>query len=240
MVKLMRLYFLICIIGLTALVNAQSKLSALDSLKNQFQKDSAHVYRLKKFRPYADLDHYQTYLNDALVNIRGFNVGVMYKNRHIFGLGLHGITKLDQKKAVTRFRDTVNVTEQLSLRYMSLFYQYTFINNRYLAVFMPTQLGLGRYTLTTDNVARNKRVSQKTGGTIPASIGATLVLKPVKWIGISGTGGYRIVLDKNPNLNFNGLFFGYGVWLDIQQIVRDIKFYGFLRPHYRKQIIRLQ
>lgn len=240
MVKLSRLYFLICIIGLTSLLNAQSKSNTIDSLRLQFQKDSTHIYRLKKFRPYADLDHYQTYLNNALVNIRGFSLGVMYNNRHAFGLGLHGITLQDQRKAFTRFRDTINVKEQLSLNYASLFYQYTFINNRYLALFMPTQLGFGRYRLTTNDAARNSRISQKTGGTIPASIGSTLVLKPIKWIGISGTGGYRIVLDKNPNLNFSGLFFGYGVWLDIQQIVRDVKFYGFKRPRYRKQIVSLR
>ncbi len=240
MAKHFCLSILICILGSIIPLSAQTKTSQLDSLTQKFLNDSAHIYRLKKFRPYADLDHYQTYLNDKLVNIRGFSIGAMYNNRHAFGLGLHGITLNDQKKAVTRFRDTANVAEQLSLRYASLFYQYTFINNRYLAVFMPTQLGIGRYVLTTDNLARNKRISQKTGGTIPASLGATLVLKPIKWVGISGTGGYRMVLDKNPNLNFSGLFFGYGVWLDIQQIIRDVKFYGFARPKHRKQVLNFQ
>ena len=238
MVKPAQLHLLLFIIGLTSILNAQNKSSTIDSLRNQFLKDSTHIYRLKKFRPYIDIDYYQTYLNERLVNMRGFSLGVRYNNRHVFGLNVNGITQRDQKKAVIRFRDTINVSEQLSLSNASLLYQYTIINNRYLAVFMPTQLGLGRYAVTTTAMVTNKRISRKTGGTIPASIGTTLVLKPIKWVGISGTGGYRFVLDKNPNLNFNGLFFGYGIWLDIQQIIRDINFYGIVKPNYKKQLYK--
>jgi hypothetical protein len=222
-------------LGFFTFLSAQEVFLQKDSLRLKYLKDSSYVYRNKKYRPYADIDQYQTFINDANVTLRGFSLGIRYNNTHVFALALHGIIPRDQRKAIARFRDTATVNEQLGLRYVSILYQYTLINNRYMAVFFPTQLGLGRYNITIDNASRTQRITTKSGGTIPASVGATLVLKPVKWVGVSGTGGYRMVLDRNPNLNFSGLFYGYGIWLDIQQIIRDVRFYGFVRPKYRRQ-----
>jgi hypothetical protein len=214
---------------------AQS-LSKKGSLYFQFLKDSTFVYRSKVFRPYADIDLYQTRLNDLKVNLNGFSLGIRYKNMHVLALAAHGVSLRDQKKVFNRFRDTAFVNERIQLRYISLLYQYTFINNRYIAIFIPSQLGVGRYMISIENDTRTQVIAKKSGNIIPGSVGTTLVLKPVKWVGISGTGGYRIALDKNPNLSFSGLFYGYGIWLDIQQIIRDTKFYGIVKPRYRKRM----
>lgn len=207
-----------------------------DSLRFHFQKDSAHIYRFKVYRPYFDVDQYQTYLDENLVTLRGVSVGIWYKNVHVFGIGTNGVIAQDKRKLITRFRDSINVLERTSLRYISFFYQYSFVNNRYLALFMPTQLGLGRYEITTQDINRTRPALKKKGGIMPSSLGLTLILKPVKWIGISGTGGYRYVVDRDFKLNFNGLFFGYGIWLDIHQITQDGLFYGFRKPRYKREL----
>ncbi len=233
---LKKIVFLTLMVFATLSSFTQTTQASKDSLLLNFQKDSAYIYRFKVFRPYFDVDQYQTYLDENLVTLRGLSVGVWYKNVHVFGIGTNGVIAQDKRKLITRFRDSVNVLERTSLRYISFFYQYSFVNNRYLALFMPTQLGLGRYEITTQDINRTRPALKKMGGIVPSSLGLTLILKPIKWIGISGTGGYRHVLDRNPKLNFNGLFFGYGVWLDIHQILQDGRFYGFRKPRYKREL----
>lgn len=215
---------------------AQTTSSKSDSLTFDFEKDSTWIYRFKMYRPYVDVDQYQTFINGNNVTERGMSLGVRFKNVHVFGLSIHGIIARDRRREVNRFSDTVFIAEQTDFRYLSFLYQYTLINNRYVAMFMPTHLGMGRYKITTQDINRLRPALHKEGGAIPASMGLTFVLKPVKWVGISGTGGYRYVLDRNPKHQFSGFFYGYGIWLDIQQIIRDTHFYGFRKPRYKREV----
>jgi hypothetical protein len=66
--------------------------------------------------------------------------------------------------------------------------------------------------------------------------GLQLVLKPFRWIGFCAAGGYRYVADKNVKTNFNGLYYSYGLWLDVRQIYRDIKFYGVIKKAHKHAV----
>lgn len=219
--------------------HAQNLKYKQDSLKFDFEKDSTWIYRFKMYRPYVDVDQYQTFINGNSVTERGVSLGVRYKNVHVFGLSVHGIIARDRRRAVSRFADTIFITEQTDFRYLSFLYQYTLFNNRYMALFMPTHFGVGKYKIISQDINHLRPVIHKEGGAIPASMGLTFVLKPVKWVGISGTGGYRYVLDRNPKQQFSGFFYGYGIWLDIQQIMRDTQFYGFRKPRYKRALKEL-
>ena len=48
-----------------------------------------------------------------------------------------------------------------------------------------------------------------------------------------------MALDKNPNVNFSGAYYSYGVWVDLRQIYRDIKYYGITRKKYRRELKKL-
>ena len=62
---------------------------------------------------------------------------------------------------------------------------------------------------------------------LPLGAGMQFVFKPLRWLGVFVAGGYRYVAKINFNLNFNGAYYSYGAWIDIRQIYRDIKYYGF-------------
>jgi hypothetical protein len=67
-----------------------------------------------------------------------------------------------------------------------------------------------------------------------------IILKPVRWIGLSIMGGYRYVFEEKANLNLDGAYYSFGVWVDIRQIYRDIKFYGFQKRKYKMEIHKLR
>ena len=54
--------------------------------------------------------------------------------------------------------------------------------------------------------------------------------------GISSMIGYRYIYKKETFLNYDGLYYSIGLWLDFRQIYRDIKYYKIQKRNYRKQI----
>jgi hypothetical protein len=46
--------------------------------------------------------------------------------------------------------------------------------------------------------------------------------------------GYRFAIDGDPNLNFNGTYYGFGIWIDVRQIIRDLRYLNKKRQYHRK------
>jgi len=59
-------------------------------------------------------------------------------------------------------------------------------------------------------------------------------------VGITFLIGYRYVRDNETRLNFNGMYYSVGVWLDFRQALRDTRFYGFQRPKYRRALEKIK
>lgn len=114
------------------------------------------------------------------------------------------------------------------------------IDKRFFELDIPLEIGLGSYHISLEDTFAHKIITDKRGGVSLTAGGVNVILKPVKWIGVSGTAGYRLALDKNPNLNFSGAYYSVGLWIDLRQIYRDTRFYGFTRKNYRKHIKSLK
>jgi hypothetical protein len=71
-----------------------------------------------------------------------------------------------------------------------------------------------------------------------SGVGPIIVIRPFTWIGLTGMVGYRLTFEKNPNLKFSGIYYGYGIWLDIRQIIRNYK-YLVIKRNYKRQLERL-
>lgn len=98
-------------------------------------------------------------------------------------------------------------------------------------------MGLGRYVYNLKDETQTKLLWHEQGPIKLSSAGLQVIFKPLKWIGLVGMGGYRFVrFNEKTNLNFNNFYYSYGVWVDIRQIHRDLRFYGFKRPKYRKKV----
>lgn len=216
---------------------AQTKQQKTNTLKTKLQKDSLYCYRFKKVRPFVSLDNRHSFIKDAPVNVNGLQVGIRLYDKHMVGLGLYGLQKNAKQKLYSTNENNVVAIRSLKLNYLTTFYQYVIIDKRFFQLDLPLEIGLGSYRLTLlDTLTKNPIAPETKGGIFIIAGGASITLKPVKWIGLTGTAGYRTALDGNPNLNFSGAFYSYGVWIDLRQIYRDIKYYGFICKKHKQQM----
>lgn len=215
----------------------------LDSLKLKFQKDSAHTYRFKNIRPWLAIDQRNSWIRNTKgqqripVTINGFQLGVIIKEKHTVGLGLYSMNATSQKPVKISDANNKITFQELLLKYTTLHYQYVIVDTRFFELDVPLEVGLGHYVYNLKDETQTALLWREEGPVKLTGGGVTMVLKPFKWIGLQGMAGYRIVaFNKRTNLNFNGLYYSYGVWIDIRQIYRDIKYYGFIRKKYRKKV----
>lgn len=208
----------------------------IDSLTTKFKIDSAHIYRFKKVRPYASLDNRNSFIKDAAVNVKGFQLGTILREKHTLGFGLYSLQNSSKQKFTTKNEKNIIAKRNLTLNYLTLFYQYVIIDTRFFELDVPLEVGLGGYHISLEDTLAHKIITDKRGGVYLTAGGVDIILKPVKWIGLSGSAGYRLALDKNPNINFSGAYYSIGLWVDLRQIYRDTRFYGFTRKKYRRQL----
>lgn len=215
----------------------------IDSLTQKFRKDSARIYRFQKFRFRIALDQRKSWIKNQRsthvvpVAINGFQIGVILFEHHTVGFGNYNIDA--QSKKPVKISDQLNVVryEELFMHYNTLFYEYRLIGKRYFEIDIPVEIGLGRYVYNLKDESRSKLLWHENGLMKIGGAGLQLIVKPLKWIGFVGMGGYRFAgFNKKTNLDFSNFYYSYGVWVDIRQIHRDIRFYWIKRPKYRKKV----
>jgi len=215
----------------------------LDSLKLQFQKDSSRIYRFQKFRFRVALDRRNSWIKNQRatkqipVSINGFQLGAVLFEKHSVGFGLYNIAA--ESKRPAKINDQLNTIryEELFMNYFTGYYEYVLLNKRFFEIDIPVELGLGRYVYNLKDETQTKLLWHEQGPIKLSSAGLQVIFKPLKWIGLVGMGGYRFVrFNEKTNLNFNNFYYSYGVWVDIRQIHRDLRFYAFKRPKYRKKV----
>lgn len=239
----MRFFFtLLLLVFLNDLFSQNDSLKKvkLDSLKISLKIDSLRLYRFNKIRPYANVDNRNSFITKKPANVKGGQIGTIINEYHVFGFGFYTITQESQKAVKTTDNANNNIDKSLKINYGTIFYQFVMIDKRFFEIDLPFEMGLGRYTLKFKDVATSQIFKNESASLVPLGAGIQLVLKPVRWIGFSTTGGYRYVGVNSQDLNFNGLYYSFGLWLDIRQVYRDIKYYGFIKRKYKEHVNRIQ
>jgi hypothetical protein len=211
------------------------KKQKIDSLRLKFKADSARIYRFNKYRPYANIDNRNSFIRNKPVNLQGVQIGFILKEYHVFGIGYYTMTQQSQKPVKTN-EDTRTLNRSLNLNYYTLFYQYVLLDKRFLEIDLPFEIGYGTYTLKFEDALTKDIVRNTSAPIVPMGAGVQIVLKPFRWIGFCTMSGYRYVADQNVNVNFNGFYYSFGLWLDVRQAYRDIKFYGSVKKKYKRAV----
>src|SRR4051812_2363230 len=86
----------------------------LDSLNLKLLKDSMHIYRFQKLRPYIGIDNRNSFVNNQPVNFKGLQFGVILNEKHIIGLGFYAMSQNSKKPLATK-EGTVSVKKTTSL-----------------------------------------------------------------------------------------------------------------------------
>lgn len=219
----------------------------VDSLRTQLQKDSAHIFRFQMVRPFLGIDTRNSWIKNengtknVPINVNGFQLGVILHEDHTVGLGFYSIA--NSSKLPHKLTDRNNRTryQNLKLSYATLFYQYTIVDTRFFELDVPMEIGIGKYDYyLSDSVQVKLPKTVETGPMRLTGGGVNIVLKPVRWIGLNGMAGYRFcVFNKHTALNLNGLYYSYGVWIDVRQIIRDTRYYLVKKRRYRHQVLAI-
>jgi hypothetical protein len=114
------------------------------------------------------------------------------------------------------------------------------LNKKYLELDLPVETGYGKAMILETDAAKGELISNRSFQIFPIGVGLQAIVKPIKWVGITFLAGYRFVPVNDRRINFNGMYYSIGLWLDFRQVIRDIKFYGFQKPKFRKGVHKLE
>lgn len=208
----------------------------IDSLTFKLKKDSAYTFRFKKLRPYANIDNRNSFITKRPTNISGFQLGAIVNEYHTFGVGLYRLNSASHRDAPIRDNYRIDY-----LQYFTSFYEYVLVNHRFIEIDLPFEFGIGKYKAQHIDTVEPNVHDPVSYGFIPLGAAGKVILKPVRWIGLSVMGGYRYVLEnKLALLNLDGSYYSFGVWIDLRQIYRDVKYYGFQKRKYKREISSIE
>lgn len=218
-----------------AQTDSARKQQQIDALRTNLEKDSAYIYRFKTLRPYGNIDNRNSFLKNRASNFNGYQLGVIVNEYHTFGVGVYQLNR------ATRLSAPVKSGYRLrNLMYTTAFYEYTLVNKTYFEMDLPFEIGYGRYRALFTDSADAIYSRAVAPWFVPLAAGVKFIGKPVRWIGLSLMVGYRYMVQEASILELNNLYFPVGIWVDLRQVYRDVKYYGFRKNRYRRAVRAVQ
>jgi hypothetical protein len=224
--------FLLAVLPLTVL-SQQIYRKAHDSLALQLQKDSAYIFRKTIARPYLKVENRNSFLANDHVNFLGFLAGATLYERHIVCAGFYVLDK-KSRRLIALPKDG-GKQEFSKLKYFDFAYQYVLFNFKYLQLNVPFEVGYGSYKATVID-SLNRNVRNLDGNFIPFGWGLQFIFKPIRWLGLSASGGYREVKQDAIKLSINGWYYSFGIWLDTRLIYRELTYRRHKRRVHREML----
>lgn len=212
-----KLSFFFTVLSFAAL-SQDLKQQQIDTLNARFRKDSAEIFGFKKIRPFVNYHERNSIGNPKIVNFFGPQIGMLVKERHITGFGIY-FSSPNTKKPVHVIDETADALKKINITYMTAFYQYILIQSRYVELHTPLETGYGVLKYTYSDLGGH---TYKGGdhNFAMAAAGVQVIVKPLKWLGLSGICGYRAAQETV----INGYFYAVGVWIGLKPLLMDIKY----------------
>ena len=183
------------------------------------------------------LDNRQSFVQASAVHIIGLNAGITLPNRR-WRVGLGGYTLSRSYNALyvyqirngRRTRKVIDtLTPQLDLTYFTPNVSYIFFQRRWFEISLPVGFGLGRSHYTETNQYDQVKTDNR-GLFFPVEVGVNVLVKPFRWVGVSGSVGYRkSVFEIDYKEDFDGLYFSYRINVFVGAIWRDWRAYRLQR-----------
>ena len=177
------------------------------------------------------LDNRESFVQSSAVHVIGLNAGVVLPGRR-WRLGIGGYTLSRDYAALYTYQyrngrrtqkiaDTI--TPQLALTYLTPNVSYVFFQRPWLEFSIPLEVGLGRSHYTETNQGGRITVDHR-GLFVPVELGVAMLVKPFRWVGVSGSVGYRLsVFEVDYKEDFNGMYFSYRLNVFVGAIWRDLR-----------------
>lgn len=180
--------------------------------------DSIKYYMQFKPTLIAKFDGKNTFVSGRGVPIKGFELGITYKNKISYMAGIYFLGKPFYSKS-TLYQGTIReITYDTRIRifYGSLIAEYSILKNHKWTINMPFQIGIGS---ARKIFYENKAFIMSKQSTIfPVELSFTGNYRIWKFVGLSGGLGYRRAFGANniKDEDFNGIIYNLGIkiWLD--------------------------
>jgi len=200
--------------------------------KAQFIKDSTEIVRVRLVRPQFRVDNRNLFFKNQVLNVSGFDVGVLLKNKLRLTLGYYSFS--NNLNTFEKTVDDVKYNRQFKLSYGSLNTEIIYASTRYFSLGMPLEFGFGNNQLQYSNTETGEISSKESGFLFMADFGLSATFKPIRWIGLKGMLGYRkTVYNQVKDFQFDCIFTSIGLNVDIREFIKDIQMFSLKRKYKR-------
>lgn len=221
-IKFKTILCLICCTGLLQDLFSQ-KMDKRKLTRENYIKDSIRIFTPKKIYPQIALDNRKSFIRNSPVDIRGIYTGILYKSRYKFGIAYYELDSQSRANIKLKEKQTQAVRD-LDLYFGTVNFEYLVIDRRYIKLGFPINLGFGFYNLNIYDDRKENLLYHSIGNFIPLSIASEIALKPFRQFGITTSIGYRKVMSHSESrIDFDGLFYSYGLVVDLKEIIKDIR-----------------
>lgn len=202
-----------------------------DSLAQKLKEDSLHIFRKTSAKLFLKAEKRFSFISREGVSLYGLMLGATYHEHHTF-FGGYFILDPRNPRPLTPEDLGDKIQHFVDMRYGVIGYQYVAHKSRYWQVTTPLALGFGHYHVERKTV-NGDELSPSEGRIYPTSAGLQVIFKPVRWIGISASGGYRyIAQQQDTQLSLKGFYYAFGIWLDGRYLSRHLQ-YSQKKRHYQ-------
>lgn len=201
--------------------------------KKQFKEDSLKIVKPKFVRPQVRLDNRTIFYNNQRINISGFDLGVIFKDKLRMTLGYYQYSKNNVSFINKQINDVV-YNGNYKLNYGALNMDFIYKNTRFFALGMPIEFGVGKNEIYYTNPSTEEVTEKEKGFVAMSYFGLSGTFKPIRWIGLKAAVGYRkTLMNQISNLKIDGIYSSIGLSIDFKEINKDIRLY-LLKRKYKK------
>ena len=228
-VKYKPFFFISLILFLNLSVFSQSKRIS----RKQFVNDSINIMRVKLVRPQFRFDTRVVFTPEQKVNISGLDLGVLLKEKLRVTLGYY---RLNSASFNNIEKDIGGEIYDLnySSQYMALNLEFFYLSRRYFSLGMPIEIGVGKNTTSLLPRVEGAEINKRNGVHALSYFGLSGTFKPIRWIGLKGSIGYRKDLfNQVKDVKLDGVYTSIGLAIDFREIIKDIRMYQ-LKKRYKK------
>ncbi|MBA3682907.1 MAG: hypothetical protein H0W73_17345 [Bacteroidetes bacterium] len=207
--------------------------SQIKYTKKAFIKDSIEIMKPPIVRPQLRIDNRTIFFKGQALNVHGFDAGVLLKEKLRLTLGYYALNS--NLEAYKKTENGIDYERNIKLRYGGINTEFIYKNTRYFSLGMPIDFGFGKNTLQYTRIVDGEIYETKSGFIFSTEFGLSAIFKPIRWIGIKGILGYRkTLLEKADEFYLDGVFTSVGLYLDIREIIRDVRMFK-IKKKYRKK-----
>ncbi len=200
--------------------------------KAQFRKDSVAIMKPKLLRPQLRLDNKISYYRGDSYNIDGIDAGVMIKEKIRFTLGYYRLN--DELSGYSKTESGTYFDRRLKLQYGSMNIEFVYHNSRFFTLGIPFEFCFGKNTLHYKISPADEQKYTRSGFVSLIDLGASGTFKPIRWVGVRLTAGYRqTIINQVPGSRFDGPFISFGVAVNLREVSKDVRMF-MLKKKYRR------